>query len=103
VHADFRRTEYSFAVKWIGAAYLVYFRRQCDFGAPTRFFPAVRTSGKPAAERAGGFFRERAFVPADVESQSHIVFFFSAIFAQFIDPAPRPSFPQIVILGLDRR
>jgi threonine/homoserine/homoserine lactone efflux protein len=82
-----------FAVKWIGAAYLVYLGLRTILG---------HSEALPAEEQVGnGASAARLYRDAVVLQMSNpkAIVFFSAILPQFID-AHRPVLPQIVILGL---
>ena len=82
-----------FAVKWNGAAYLVYLGARTILG-----HSEVLPSGEPA-EASSSFTRllRDGFVLQ--MSNPKAIVFFSAILPQFIDPR-RAVLPQIVILGL---
>jgi threonine/homoserine/homoserine lactone efflux protein len=82
-----------FAVKWIGAAYLLYLGARTMLG---------RSEVLPAGESAEtGASAMRLFRDGFVLQMSNpkAIVFFSAILPQFIDPH-RAVLPQIVILGL---
>jgi homoserine/homoserine lactone efflux protein len=82
-----------FAVKWIGAAYLVYLGARTILG---------HSEVLPSAEPMGpGVSATRLFGDGFVLQMSNpkAIVFFSAILPQFIDPR-RAVLPQIVILGL---
>ena len=82
-----------FAVKWIGAAYLVYLGARTILG---------RSEVLPAGETVeSGASTARLFRDGFVLQMSNpkAIVFFSAILPQFIDPRC-PVLPQIVILGL---
>jgi homoserine/homoserine lactone efflux protein len=82
-----------FAVKWIGAAYLVFLGARAILG-----HGAVLPSGEPAEAGASAarLFRDGFVLQM---SNPKAIVFFSAILPQFIDPR-RAVLPQIVILGL---
>ena len=82
-----------FAIKWIGAAYLIYLGVRTLLG---------HASVLPSEERTAiGASSARLFRDGFVLQMSNpkAVVFFSAILPQFIDPR-RAVVPQIVILGL---
>jgi len=81
-----------FAVKWIGAAYLVYLGARTILGQ-SEVVPAGEPIGAGAS--AARFYRD-AFVLQ--MSNPKAIVFFTAILPQFIDPR-REVLPQIVILG----
>lgn len=82
-----------FAVKWIGAAYLVY------LGARTILWHSeILPAGEPAKTGASAMRLFRDGFVLQMSNPKAIVFF-SAILPQFIDPH-RAVLPQIVILGL---
>ncbi len=80
------------ALKWLGAAYLVYlgYRKWTDRGT-------VELEGGPAAETTSWrMFNQAALV--NLTNPKALVFLV-ALFPQFIEPA-RPQLPQFFILGL---
>jgi threonine/homoserine/homoserine lactone efflux protein len=82
-----------FAVKWIGAAYLVYVGALTILGRSD-----VLPAGQPVGTGASGRRLYRDGFVLQMSNPKAIVFF-SAILPQFIDPR-RAVLPQIVILGL---
>jgi homoserine/homoserine lactone efflux protein len=82
-----------FAVKWVGAAYLVYLGARAILG-----HQSVVPVEEHTAAAVGGW---RLFGDGFVLQMSNpkAVVFFSAILPQFIDPR-REVVPQVVILGL---
>lgn len=82
-----------FAVKWIGAAYLVFLGARTLLG-----HSEVLAAGEPAGAGASGnnFYRDGFVLQM---SNPKAIVFFSAILPQFIDPH-RAVLPQILILGL---
>jgi homoserine/homoserine lactone efflux protein len=82
-----------FAVKWIGAAYLIYLGLRALFGkddiAPAPDVIPVDRSGK------------RLFVDGFVVQMSNpkAIVFFSALLPQFVHPQS-PAAPQVAILGI---
>ncbi len=82
-----------FAVKWIGAAYLVFLGARTILGH-SQVLPAGETVGTCGS--ATRLFRDGFVLQM---SNPKAIVFFSAILPQFIDPR-RAVLPQIVILGL---
>lgn len=82
-----------FAVKWIGAAYLVYLGARTILGH-SQVLPAGEAAETGAS--AMQLFRDGFVLQM---SNPKAIVFFSAILPQFIDPR-RAVLPQIVILGL---
>ena len=82
-----------FAVKWIGAAYLVYLGARTILGRSE-----VLPSGEPAETGASAMRLFRDGFVLQMSNPKAIVFF-SAILPQFIEPR-RAVLPQIVILGV---
>jgi len=82
-----------FAVKWIGAAYLVYLGVRTILGRAD-VLQAEESVG--ASTSAARLYRDGFVLQM---SNPKAIVFFSAILPQFIDPR-RPIIPQIVILGL---
>jgi len=82
-----------FAVKWIGAAYLVYLGARTILG-----HGEVLPAGDSAETGASAIRLFRDGFVLQMSNPKAIVFF-SAILPQFIDPR-RAVLPQIVILGL---
>jgi homoserine/homoserine lactone efflux protein len=82
-----------FAVKWIGAAYLVYLGARTILGRGE-----VLPSGEPVGSgtSAARLFRDGFVLQM---SNPKAIVFFSAILPQFIDPRSA-VIPQIVVLGL---
>jgi homoserine/homoserine lactone efflux protein len=82
-----------FAVKWIGAAYLVFLGVRTILG-----HSEVVAAGEPSGSGASA---SRLYKDAFVLQMSNpkAIVFFTAILPQFIDPR-REVLPQIVILGL---
>ena len=82
-----------FAVKWIGAAYLVFVGARTILG-----HSEVLPDGEPVGTGASAtrLFRDGFVLQM---SNPKAIVFFSAILPQFIDPR-RAVLPQIVILGL---
>jgi homoserine/homoserine lactone efflux protein len=82
-----------FAVKWIGAAYLVFIGLRALFGKSN----IVETAGA-APEKPGGWllFRDGFILQA---SNPKAIVFFSALLPQFIDPHGA-IVTQVVILGV---
>ena len=77
-------------VKWAGVAYLVYVGVR-TFRAP----PPVITGGKTATVPAGRLYWQGFITSA---SNPKAVFFFAALFPQFIDPTAN-IWPQLALLG----
>ncbi len=76
-------------IKWARVAYLVFYGIRTFFAPPTNL--ARATEAAPSRRLFGqGFFTSLANPEA--------VFFFAALFPQFIDPA-LPIWPQLLILG----
>jgi len=82
-----------FAVKWIGAAYLVYLGASAILGR-SEVLPAGQSP--EAGASAMRLFRDGFVLQM---SNPKAIVFFSAILPQFIDPR-RAVLPQIVVLGL---
>ena len=82
-----------FAVKWIGAVYLVYVGARTILGH-SEVLPAGEPVG--AGVSAARLYRDGFVLQM---SNPKAIVFFSAILPQFIDPH-RAVLPQIVILGL---
>lgn len=82
-----------FAVKWIGAAYLVYLGASTILGR-SEVLPAGESA--EASASAMRLFRDGFVLQM---SNPKAIVFFSAILPQFIDPR-HAVIPQIVILGL---
>ena len=82
-----------FAVKWIGAAYLVYLGARTILG-----HSEVLPAGEPADAGASAIRLFRDGFVLQMSNPKAIVFF-SAILPQFIDPR-QAVLPQIVILGI---
>jgi homoserine/homoserine lactone efflux protein len=82
-----------FAVKWIGAAYLVYLGARTIMG-----HGEILRAGESAETGASAMQLFRDGFVLQMSNPKAIVFF-SAILPQFIDPR-RAVLPQIVILGL---
>ena len=82
-----------FAVKWIGAAYLVFSGARAILGH-SEVLPAGEPVGSGA--RATQLYRDGFVLQM---SNPKAIVFFSAILPQFIDPH-RSVLPQIVVLGL---
>jgi homoserine/homoserine lactone efflux protein len=82
-----------FAVKWIGAAYLLFLGASAILGRSE-----VLAAGEPvgAGASAARLYRDGFILQ---KSNPKAVVFFSAILPQFIDPR-HAVLPQIVILGL---
>ncbi len=78
------------AIKWIGVAYLAIYGLRIFFAQPSDF--SRRTTAAPSHRLfSQGFFTSLANPEA--------VFFFAALFPQFIDPA-FAIWPQLLILGI---
>lgn len=78
-------------IKWAGVAYLVYVALRTFFAAPDMPDASQATSAAPLRRLyAQGFLTSAANPEA--------IFFFAALFPQFIDPA-LPIWPQLLILG----
>ena len=77
-------------IKWAGVAYLIFYGVRTFFAAPADL---ERATAEAPSRRlfAQGFFTSLANPEA--------VFFFAALFPQFIDPS-LPIWPQLLILGL---
>jgi len=77
------------AIKWLGVAYLLWFGIRTLFAAP----PALQVNAVPTPRR-------RLFLQGFVTSAANpeAVFFFAALFPQFIAPG-QPIAPQLLILG----
>ena len=77
-------------IKWAGVAYLIYYGVRTFLAAPTDL---ARSQAETPSRRlfSQGFFTSLANPEA--------VFFFAALFPQFIDPA-LPIWPQLLILGV---
>ncbi|NNL34564.1 MAG: LysE family translocator [Silicimonas sp.] len=77
-------------IKWLGVAYLVYFGIRTFFAPPT---PLVKSEGVALGPR-------RLFMQGFLTSSANpeAVFFFAALFPQFIDPGAALG-PQLFILG----
>jgi homoserine/homoserine lactone efflux protein len=82
-----------FAIKWIGAAYLVFLGARTILG-----HNEVLPAGEPVGAGASAARLYRDGFVLQMSNPKAIVFF-SAILPQFIDPH-RAVLPQIVILGL---
>lgn len=80
-----------FAVKWIGAAYLVYLGLRAIFGKPA-LAASEELKETRAARLFGGAFVTQA-------SNPKAIVFFTAFLPQFIDPR-FPVAPQVAILGI---
>lgn len=78
-------------VKWVGVAYLVWVGIRTFWAAPRGFH---RSDGPQTS--AGRLFRQGFVTSA---SNPKAVFFFAALFPQFIDPAI-PIWPQLLVLGV---
>lgn len=82
-----------FAVKWLGAAYLVWIGAAMLFGR--RREPSVAPGAREVLP-AGAGFRHGFLVNA---SNPKLLVYFMAILPQFIDPAG-PVAPQVLVLGV---
>lgn len=78
-----------FVIKWLGVAYLLWFGIRTFFAAPTKLERAAEET-PPRRLFLQGFLTSAANPEA--------VFFFAALFPQFIDPAAAIA-PQLLILG----
>lgn len=78
-----------FVIKWLGVAYLLWFGIRTFFAAPTNLERAAEET-PPRRLFLQGFLTSAANPEA--------VFFFAALFPQFIDPAAAIA-PQLLILG----
>lgn len=84
-------TDLFFAVKWAGAAYLIYLGLRSIFGKSAAF---AMEEGQPSRVHhlfAGGFVTQA--------SNPKAIVFFSALLPQFLD-ARRAIAPQVAILGV---
>jgi threonine/homoserine/homoserine lactone efflux protein len=79
-------------IKWAGVAYLVYIAWRTFRAQPTSF-----ERGGPAPTGAGRTLYWQGFITSAANPKA--VFFFAALFPQFVDPAS-PTLPQLVILGV---
>lgn len=77
-------------IKWLGVAYLVYFGVRTFFAPP---LPLDKATGAASAPRRLFF---QGFLTSSANPEA--VFFFAALFPQFIDPADA-IWPQLLILG----
>jgi len=82
-----------FAVKWIGAAYLIIIGLRAVFGKTELVAPAA---GTPIDRGAWQVFRDGFLLQM---SNPKAIVFFSALFPQFLDPH-RAVAPQVAILGV---
>jgi len=80
-----------FAIKWIGAAYLIYTGMRAIFGK-TEIVATAEQKETRASRLFGGAFLTQA-------SNPKAIVFFSALLPQFIDPRSAVG-PQIAILGV---
>jgi len=85
------------AVKWVGAAYLVYLGVRA-----LRAKPSVAKPGEPAATSATTVTATQAFlqaIPAELLNPKTALFFL-AFLPQFVQPEHGSSFLQFAVLGL---
>jgi homoserine/homoserine lactone efflux protein len=80
-----------FAVKWIGAAYLIYSGLRAIFGKSDIVAAEAGMETRASRLFGGGFLTQA--------SNPKAIVFFSALLPQFIDPH-RPLGPQVAILGI---
>lgn len=78
-------------IKWFGVAYLLWYGVRTFFSKP-----ADLKKGNPGEARPGKLFFQGFFTSA---ANPEAVFFFAALFPQFITP-DSPLAPQLIILGL---
>lgn len=76
-------------IKWLGVAYLAWFAIRIFFAAP----PDLSRQAAPVSSRA--LFAQGFFTSA---ANPEAVFFFAALFPQFIDPT-LAIWPQLLVLG----